>query len=305
VSDWHRYVRENLSAPGLKEARERDVVAEVASQMEDIYEEARARGLSEEEAREAAKAHIPDWGAFSDDLIRAERSRRRGMGEAWAEEASESLRKKGGRWVGLADLIQDVRYSFRILRASPAFTSVALLTLALGIGGVATIFTLYDQVLVRPLPFQDSHELVEMWEQMGSFRSATVSYPNFMDWRDRNRTFEALAAWNDHSVNVTGSGDPMEIDVLRVSASTFDILRVAPALGRTFTREEDRVGAPGVVVLAHAFWQDRLGSDPDVVGTSLTFDEHPFTVVGVMGEDFHFPGRVRGISAFVPIEQYA
>ncbi len=305
MCDWHRYVRENLSVPGLKEARERDIIADVASQMEDIYSEAKARGRSEEEAQDAAKAHIPDWEAFSDDLVRAERSRRRAMGDGWAEGAGESLRKKGGRWVGLADLIQDVRYSLRSLRAKPGFTSVALLTLALGLGGVATIFTLYDQVLLRPLPFQDSHELVEMWEQMGSFGGATVSYPNFMDWRDRNRTFEALAAWNDHSLNVTGNGDPIEIDVLRVSASTFDILRVRPALGRAFTQEEDRVGAPGVVVLAHSFWRDRLGADPEVVGTTLTFDDHPFTVVGVMEEGFHFPTRARGISAFLPIEQYA
>jgi putative ABC transport system permease protein len=305
VCDWYRYVRENLSVPGLKENRERDVISEIASQMEDIYLEAKARGCPETEAQEAAKAHIPDWGSFSDDLMRAERSRRRARGDAWAEDAGESLRKRGGRWVGLADLIQDVRYSLRCLRTSPAFTSVALLTLALGLGGVATILALYDQVLVRPLPFQESHELVEMWEQMGSFGGATVSYPNFVDWRDRNRTFEALAAWNDHSVNVTGNGDPMEMDILRVSASTFDILRVAPVLGRTFTPEEDRVGAPGVVVLAHSFWRDRLGADPNVVGTTLTFDDHPFTVVGVMEDGFYFPTRARGISAFVPIEQYA
>ena len=98
MCDWHRYVRENLSVPGLKEARDRDIIADVASQMEDIYSEAKARGRSEEEAQDAAKAHIPDWEAFSDDLVRAERSRRRAMGDGWAEGASESLRKKGGRW---------------------------------------------------------------------------------------------------------------------------------------------------------------------------------------------------------------
>jgi putative ABC transport system permease protein len=305
MCDWHRYVRKHLVVPGLKETRERDIIAEVASQLDDVYQEALARGQSEDLARKTAQAHIPNWSAFSHDLMKAERSRRRAMGDAWAEGASETVRRKGGGWVALADLIQDVRYSLRSLRASPGFSGVALLTLALGIGGVATIFTLYDQVLVRPLPYEDSEELVELWEDLASFGGAMVTYPNFLDWRDRNRTFEGMAAWNDGSVNVTGTGDPIEIDVLRVSSFAFPILSATPAMGRTFTQEEDRLGAPGVVVLSHTFWRDHLGSDSEALGTTLTFDENPFTVIGVMPREFYFPTRQTGIDAFVPIEQFA
>jgi predicted permease len=182
---------------------------------------------------------------------------------------------------------------------------VALLTLALGIGGVATIFTLYDQVLLRPLPYEESEDLVEMWERLAAFENAAVSYPNFTDWRERNRVFEDLAAWNDGSANVTGSGDPREIDVIRTSASAFPIMRVTTVLGRVFSPDEDRVGAPGVVVLSHSYWRDQMGGDPDAVGRTLTFDGLPFTVVGVMPEGFAFPSRDVQVDAYVPIGQYA
>ena len=305
MCDWNRYVRDHLSLPGLKEGRERDIVAEVASQLDDVYQEARAKGGSDEEAQARARSHIPDWKAFADDLMRADRSRRRALGDAWVEGAGESIRNRGGRWVALADLIQDIRYSLRSLWASPGFTSVALLTLALGIGGVATIFTLFDQVLLRPLPYQDSEQLVELWEELASFGGAMVTYPNFRDWDERNRSFEDMAAWNDGSVNLTGSGDPIEIDVLRVSASAFPILRANPALGRNFLPEEDHLGAPGVVILSHSFWRDHFGEDPAVVGRTLTFDENPFTVVGVMPRNFVFPTHDSDIEAYAPIEQFA
>ena len=226
MCDWNRFVRDNLSVPGLKGTREREIIDEVASQLEDIYLEALGRGSPEEEARALARDHIRDWGSFSADLWRAERSRRRARGDTWAEGTSETMRARGGGWVAVADLIQDIRYSLRSLRASPGFTSVALLTLALGVGGVGTIYTLYDQVLVRPLPYTDSDQLVQLWERMPSFEDASVSYPNFLDWRERNRVFEDIAVWNEERMNLTGSGDPEVVLVSWVSASMFPILRV-------------------------------------------------------------------------------
>ncbi len=305
MCDWHRYVRENLSLTWLDEGRARDVMAEVASQLEEVYLESLAGGASEGEAQATARAHIQDWEAFSRKLVRAKRSRRRIPGDAWAQEASESLRARGGPWVILADLLQDLRYSLRSLRSSPGFSIVAILTLALGIGGVATIFTLYDQILVRPLPFQDSDQLVQLWEELGSFGGAMVAYPNFQDWRERNRSFRDMAIWNEGSVNLTGSGDPEEIDVIRVSASGFSILGVGPALGRGFLPEDDRLGAPGVVVLSHTWWRDRFGEDPEIVGRVLTLDDNPFTVVGVMPREFLFPQGGAEVDAFVPIEPFA
>jgi len=305
MCDWHRYVREHLSLPGLKESRERDIIAEVASQLEDVYLEAVARGRSEAEGREAARSHVQDWDAFAADLLRAERSRRRARGDPWAEEASERLRAKGGWWSALADAIQDGRLALRSLRSSPGFTSVALLTLALGIGGVATIFTLFDQVLLRPLPYEDSGELVELWEKMASFENAAVAYPNFLDWRERNLVFEDVGVWNDTRMALTGSGDPEQVRVGRVSASVFPLLRVTPVLGRSFLPEEDRVGASPVAVLSHAFWRERFGEDPEILGRILYLDGYPAEVVGVLPPDFRYPPGVNGVDLYAPVELFA
>jgi hypothetical protein len=180
----------------------------------------------------------------------------------------------------VAELLHDLRYAFQSLRSSPGFTIVALLTLALGIGGVATIFTLYDQVLLRPLPYPESDQLVELWEKMASFENASVAYPNFLDWRERNRVFEDVGVWNETRMALTGSGDPEQVLVTRVSASVLNLLRVTPVLGRTFLPEEDRLGASPVVVLSHSFWQERFGEDPEVLGQVLYLDGFPAEVGG-------------------------
>jgi len=203
------------------------------------------------------------------------------------------------------DVERDMRYSLRSLRKSPGFTLIALVTLALGIGAVTTIFSLVNGVLLRPLPYADSEEIVYMWEKLASFENAMVSYPNFLDWRARNRSFEDLAAFNDGSINLTGEGDPLELDMVRVSAGMFPILQAQPRLGRTFLPEEDKIGAQPVVVLAYGFWQDRMGGDPDVVGRTLMLDDYAYTVVGVMPRDFVFPADGQHVDVYTPIEQFA
>ena len=208
-------------------------------------------------------------------------------------------------WAWVRDVERDMRYSLRSLRKSPGFTLIALVTLALGIGAVTTIFSLVNGILLRPLPYADSEEVVYMWEKLASFENAMVSYPNFLDWRARNRSFEDLAAFNDGSINLTGEGDPEELDMVRVSASMFPILQAQPQLGRTFLPEEDKIGAQPVVVLAYGFWQDRMGGDPDVVGRTLMLDEYAYTVVGVMPRDFIFPADGQHVDVYTPIEQFA
>ncbi len=305
AGNWRAFVREKLALPGLTGRRERDIADEVASQLEELYQECLLRGASEAEARKAVDAHIPDWDAFARDLLRAERSRRRAKGDQWAESADEALRAKGGPWTPVADFVQDLRHSARALRKSPGFAAVALLTLALGTGGVATIFTLYDQVLVRPLPYPESDRLVQLWEKLASFENASVSYPNFLDWRERNRVFEDMAVWNETRMSLTGSGDPEEVLLARVSASTFSLLRVDPVQGRAFLPEEDRLGASPVVMVSHTFWLDRFGGDPEVLGRVLTLDGYPFEVVGILPEGFQFPPEVRGVDLYAPAELFA
>jgi putative ABC transport system permease protein len=205
----------------------------------------------------------------------------------------------------ISALVGDLKYVIRSLARSPGFALVAVSTLALGIGAVTTIFSLINGLLLRPLPYADSAELVYMWEKLASFENASVSYPNFLDWRERNRVFEDLATFNDGSINLTGVGDPVELDVVRVSASMFPILQQEPELGRTFLPEEDRVGGERVAVLANGFWRDQLGGDPTVVGKTLTLDGLPYSVVGVMPRQFVFPPQGGHVDIYLAVEQFA
>lgn len=305
MRDWKRYVRERLQLPPTAAADDESLVDELGDHLEELYDEARRRGAGESEADAYAREAAGDWEALAAEAIRSGRVRRTPPAARWLERVEQrALGRRGpGPWI--ADMARDLRFSTRVLRKSPGYATVALLTLALGIGAVTTIFSLVDGVLLSPLPYRDSGELVYMWERLRSFENASVSYPNFLDWRERNRAFEDLAAFNDGSINLTGRGEPLELDMVRLSASMFPLLGAQPQLGRPFLPEEDRIGAEGVVILEHGFWQDRLGGASDVIGTTLTLDGLPHTIVGVMPESFVFPSSGSPTDVYLPIEQFA
>ena len=300
-------MRERLPLPETRGGSDDSIVEELAGQFEDLYLEALERGASDDEAEAYAVEGMGDLGSLAEEIVRTGDLRTVSGAERWLERTEGRARARGGGWGWLADIERDLRFSLRTLRKSPGFALVALFTLALGIGAVTTIFSLINGVLLRPLPYADSGELVYMWEKLASFENAMVTYPNFLDWRERNRVFEDLAAFNDGSINLTGMGDPVELDVVRVSASMFPILRAQAHLGRTFLPEEDKLGGERVVVLTYGFWQDRFGGDPEVLGRALTLDGNPFTVIGVMPRDFEFPvrGDLERIDVFVAIERFA
>jgi putative ABC transport system permease protein len=193
----------------------------------------------------------------------------------------------------IADLWQDLRYGARTFLKQPGFTLIAVITLALGVGANTAIFSVANTALLRPLPYQNSDELVMVWEtapKLG-FPHNDVAPANFIDWRDQNRVFTQIAAFGGASLSLTGRGEPERIEGERVSASLFPLLGVTPALGRVFTEQEDRSDAQGVIVLSHSLWQRRFGGDTGIIGQSLTLSNHPYTVVGVMPAHFRFPGR--------------
>src|ERR1017187_8461473 len=176
-----------------------------------------------------------------------------------------------------------MRYAIRTLRRSPGFTIIALLTLALGIGANTAIFSFVNGVLLKPLPYRDPHGIVMVWEKPpGGYRNG-ISTLNFLDWKNRNTVFEHMAAIDfGGSVTLTGSGQPEQIQGVRVSASYFDIFGVQAALGRTFATDEDQLGKSQVVVLSHRLWENRFGADPSIIGRMLTLSGKPCTVIGVM-----------------------
>jgi predicted permease len=187
---------------------------------------------------------------------------------------------------------QDFRYAIRALRAKPGFTLVTFLTLAIGIGGNAAIFGAVNAVLLRPLPYQDADQLVRIYktsrkqpDQIGG----TVSPPDYADWRRDNAVFTALAAYNDGSFPLTGSGAAEQIPGANVTGAFFEVMSTPPLLGRTIEDADDREGARGVVVLSHALWTRRFGANAAVVGQLAQIDGQPREVIGVMPAGFQFP----------------
>src|SRR4028119_2380950 len=187
-------------------------------------------------------------------------------------------------------LIQDLRYALRMLWKNLSFTAVAVGALALGIGANTTIFSAVNALLLRPFNFRDADALVVVWERPPntSFRHS-VSPANFLDVREQQTTFSHVAIYNTNSVNLTDGDKPERLEVAAVSPEMFSALDVRAALGRTFTPEEEREGRDKVALLTHDFWRRRFASDPSILNQSLTLNGQPYTVVGIMAEDFNFP----------------
>ena len=191
----------------------------------------------------------------------------------------------------MSALAGEVRLALRRLRRSPSFTAAAVLTLALGIGANTALFSLADAALLRPLPYPTAERLMMVWETQpnhGKTRER-VSAANFLDWRRESRSFDAMAAWSAWGFALTGEGEPEELSSVRVSPGLFDLLGVAPALGRGFLPAEETTGRDRVVVVSHGFWAGRLGGDPRAIGRTLTLDGQPHEIVGVMPPGFRFP----------------
>ena len=189
-------------------------------------------------------------------------------------------------------VLQDVRYALRLLRKSPGFATVAVLTLALGIGANTAIFSLVDTALLRPLPFKNPSRLVLIGEGMPAdgYPKIGVSPEDFTFYAREQKSFESVGAFDDKYVDLSRGGQPERILAARVSASIFPMLGIQPLLGRTFTAQEDEPGK-NVVILSYALWQHRYGASRRVIGETVALDRVPYTVIGVMPKRFQFPLR--------------
>jgi putative ABC transport system permease protein len=186
-------------------------------------------------------------------------------------------------------LWQDLRQAFRALRKSPGFTTVAVLTLGLGIGANTAIFSVVENVLLRPLPYRDPTTLVQVWNSyLPQFPQVPNSSGDFLDFRRQATTFSDMAAYIDipRGFNLTGEGDPQRLEARLATSGLFPLLGVRPVVGRTFAAEDDKSGGPRVVVLGYPLWQSRFGASPAVVGRNITLDGIGYTVVGVLPSGF-------------------
>lgn len=221
-----------------------------------------------------------------------------------AEQMKEACRDARGVNV-IEHLVADIAYGWRLLRRTPGFTVIAVATLALGIGSTTAIFAVVDAVLLRPLPYLEPSRLVRLWEGQSErgFSRNVVNGWNFLDWRDRNRSFERMAAVSKFPMDLTGEGDPVSVPGAQVSTDFFPTVGVQPELGRWFQDEEAKPGKDKVVILSRGLWQSRYGGDKGILGRRIELGGAMLTVVGVMPEGFRFVSSKTDVWTVLPIER--
>jgi predicted permease len=209
----------------------------------------------------------------------------------------------------MGSFFQDLRYGFRMLAKAPAFTVVAVLTLAIGIGANTTMFSVVNGVLLDPLPFPDSKQLVSLFEEIPNFKNGSISYPNFLDWRKMNQSFVDMAAYRSTGFSLSGEGEPERLHGEMISHGFFEILGVSPLLGRTFRTDEDMLGANPTVMISEGLWRRKFGAAPDILGRHMILNDISRTIIGVVPSSFHLLIRnfQRGqpiIEVYVPVGEY-
>lgn len=307
MPDWKSYVRNNLPPLRLGTERELEMADEIAQHLEAVYEDALAEGSSEQEAYQRAAAHIKDWNLLECELIRSKRRPVAALlasGRLAREPRIESPGKPGGTFMG--SLLQDLRYGVRMLTKTKAFTTVAVLSLALGIGANTALFSLLDAALLKTLPVRRPNELVlfnwlsgprGFWAGIngtvntdaatGMRTSTSFSYLSFERMRDNNDSLSNLIAFARlYSLNVNVDGQADIAGGQLVSGGYYEGLGVPALLGRTITDEDDLPGAAPVVVITHHYWQRRFAEDPEAIGKAIVVNSIPMTIVGVTRPEF-------------------
>ncbi|MGH9175996.1 MAG: ABC transporter permease, partial [Vicinamibacterales bacterium] len=237
------------------------------------------------EARALAHGEVNDWAALATTLSRIERPLASRV-PATLRPAAETAVIGVSRGGFMAGFVQDVRYAFRALGRAPGFATAAIITLALGIGATTIVYSLVDGILLKPLPIVDADRVVLARELSAAGEEFSVSWPNFVDWRDRSTSFEQLAVWRGLPSNLTGIDRPRRLMIRQVSWNLFDVLGVRPIVGRGLTVADDQPGVERVGLVSYGFWQRELGGDAAAIGRRIMLDESAVTVVGVLPADF-------------------
>jgi putative ABC transport system permease protein len=272
LANWLGETRRRVGMLLRREQFDRELAEEMRLHRERHERDLIASGVSAEEARCAAHRQ------FGNATLLQEESR-----EMWT-------------WNSFEQLLQDARYGLRMLRKNPGFTMVAVLTLALGIGANTAIFSVVDAVLLRPLPFADSGRLVSVAEvhqstegNRAGVTTSNMTYATFFDPTRNSRSLGQISAYRRWNFNLTGGGEPENVEGSKVSPDFFSVLHAQPLLGRTFTPADDASGGDEVVVLSYGLWQRRFGGDPAIIGQTVKVNGEGHVVIGVMPAHFDFP----------------
>jgi predicted permease len=248
----------------LKDTRERDFAEELESHLQMHIDDNICAGMSPQEARRVALMKL---GGLEQTK------------EAYRDRATIPF---------LESVVQDLRFTFRQLRKNPAFTITATAMVALGIGASVSIFAFVDAALIKPLPYHNPSRLVYVTETTPEIPRAALSYPDYLDWKKLNTVFDSMDIYNQRGYVVRTSAGMEMVDGARVSAGFFRTLGVSPLLGRDFYAGEDLPEAPRTLILSYASWQKRFGGKHEIIGQPVTLDETPYTIIGVLPQNFHF-----------------
>ena len=266
--------------PGIRRFFKLDRVSDIDDELQ-FHVDARAddlvrRGMDPEHARRQAIEDFGDRNRYRDETLTIDR------------EYAREVRMKEF----LSSVWSDLGYACRGLRRSPGFSSVAILTLTLGIGATVAVFSAVSGVILRPLPYVESHRIVHVGErdQGQPGRGGTTSAENAYDWQRMSRSFQVMGLYSTFSMTLTGAGAASRVDVANVTPGMFAVFHVAPALGRRIVNTDTMQGASPVALVSHDFWRAKLGADPDVVGRALQLNFNRFEIIGVLPEAFHGPG---------------
>ena len=274
---WAHEVRARLSPLRLSPTREAEIVDELSQHLDDRYRELRAGGASPDEAERLALADFRSGNVLARHMAPLRQAR---------VPAPVTPGAPTGRLLG--DLWLDLRYAARTFSKQPGFAAAAVLTLALGIGATTAIFSVVYGVLLKPLPFHEPESLVTLRQHAPHGAGANHGPATYLTYRENQRAFEAIGAWDPTEVSITGAGAPERVQALLVSSSTLPLLRVQPVVGRLFSAEDDTPGNPLRVILTYGYWQRRFGGADNVVDRPLTIDGRAAEVIGVLPSSFTF-----------------
>lgn len=284
MPDWRAYVAQKLPDLGLRPEVEREVVDELAAQLEDAYLGARRDGLEEREAQRYAEAEIPDWAELARTIGRTKRSGK-------AAPPPPRLPLFDAAW-------QHLWQAARALRRQPGFALLAVLTLALGIGAATAVFSIVHGVLLQPLPYGDPDRLVRLRADIEGMRGAvSLSAPELVDLRARTTLFQSLDGFWFGNAALRAGGELERVTWGWATAGLFETLGVKPVLGRGFVAGDDQGRVAAVAVISHELWQSRFGGDPGVLGRALELEDQNLTIVGVLGPGFNVLGNGNAIQA--------
>ncbi|MFC1545368.1 ABC transporter permease [Gemmatimonadota bacterium] len=305
MPDWRSEIRERLDLPELQGLREERIIEEITVQLHDFYEEALGRMLPEIEAEQYAIDRI-DWETLSDGLRLSERRRRRPRFAIWAESMAGRLRVRGGLWIWITDMGKDMMIALRQVRKNPGVTAAAVLCLAVAIGGGAVLYSMAVGTLLQPSTAENPDRIVRIytrWEGGNEFSS--VSLPDFEDIRREVGVFDRLVLATPMSMNLTIDDQNSRVWGSLVSGDFFECFGTEMELGRGFLPEEDRTDdTHPVVVVSYGFWQERFGSDPDIVGQQIQINRYPFTVIGVAGKGFYGDSVGMVMRLWIPVAMH-